>query len=94
MPYVTGGVAFGSVKTTTTNAYVDSVNKQEGSNTNSVTRGAVGSVYGVGLEYAATRNLTVGAEYRRENFSLEKDSGSGTRDLTNNVGRIAVNYRF
>ncbi len=97
LPYVTGGVAFASVKTTTNNVYVDNNNHNSGADSNSVTRGAVGYVLGAGLEYAVTRNLAVGAEYRRESFNLEKNGGNfsaGSKDLVNNIGRIAVNYRF
>jgi outer membrane immunogenic protein len=97
LPYVTGGVAFASVKTTTNNVYLDTTNKNAGADSFSVTRGAVGYVLGAGLEYAVTRNLAVGAEYRRESFNLEKNGGNfsaGSKDLVNNIGRIAVNYRF
>lgn len=96
MPYVMGGVAFASVKTTTGNVYVDSVNRVSGAYSNSVERGTIGSVFGGGLKYAVTRNLSIGAEYRRENFSLEKNGGSssGTRDMVSNVGLFKVDYRF
>jgi outer membrane immunogenic protein len=97
MPYLTGGMAFGSVKTTSSNVYVDSINNQTGSFTSSMTRGAIGPTVGVGLKFAVTTNLVAGAEYRHESFNVERQGGtysSGDKNLKNNIGLLTVNYRF
>jgi outer membrane immunogenic protein len=101
LPYVTGGAAFGSVKTSSwENETLDGDYSSGGV---SVSHTWTGWTAGAGLEYAITQNLSFKAEY------LYVDLGShGINDLnpevipgeqisehfTANIVRVGLNWRF
>ena len=88
LPYIAGGVAFGSVKNTLDNG-VDSVSQS---------KTLTGWTAGAGIDYAATDNVIVRLEYRYTDYG-NKDFDFGgpvsIRDKfkTNEV-RLGVAYKF
>lgn len=96
LPFVTGGVAFGSVKNS---AYLDVVGVESFSA--SQTKTLTGWTAGAGVDYAATDNLIVRLEYRytdygRKDFSASNEVFSfntGNKFKTSDV-RLGVAYKF
>lgn len=98
LPYVTGGVAYGSIKQSSREDVVyPSRPYLSFSDSRSETQTAVGGVYGAGLMYSLTGNWRVSGEYMHVNLGVFKSqSHSSTREvaLKSNVFRLAVNYSF
>lgn len=98
LPYVTGGVAYGSVNRSRREDLVyPSRPSLSFGVSSSESQTAVGGVYGVGLEYALTGNWRVRGEYLRVKLGVFKSqSGSSSQevDLKSNVFRLAANYSF
>jgi outer membrane immunogenic protein len=94
LPYIAGGVAFGSVKNT--------LSASDGFDTISTSQSKTltGWTAGAGVDYAATDNLIVRLEYRYTDYG-HKDFDFGTDDLvsvrdkfkTNEV-RLGIAYKF
>lgn len=91
-PYITGGLAYGSV--TTDNNLADSLSVR-------VTQGAIGYVLGGGVEYAVSRNWAVRGEYLHMNMTISKNEAalfgetlSDKTSLKSNIVRFGVNYYF
>lgn len=99
MLFVTGGLAYGQVKTT--GAYYDNVNSYGFVGSKNDTR--VGWTLGAGAEYAITNNITIKGEYAYVDLGDKRHTVGGlytTEYLTwkdqNNfhVVRAGVNYKF
>lgn len=96
LPYVTGGIAYGRVKTSMNETYTD---PYFGSSSwhNENTQAGLGYAVGAGVEWAAMRNMSIRAEYLRTRFEVSKQVNSYSSSelgLTNNIVRLGVNYRF
>lgn len=105
--YATGGVAYGSVRTTTTGSNRTPINCDGGhiywaiGSTSGI---SVGWTVGGGIEYAFARNWTVKAEYlyldlgnSSVNFIDHDVSGgamTATTGFTAHIARAGLNYRF
>ena len=94
--YVTGGLAFGTIKTTDT---FSSSNGTVFAATNSSTR--TGETIGGGLEYAFLDNWTAKIEYLYVSFGsfdtlIPRTAGPITvhHKYSDNVARVGLNYRF
>ncbi|NKB83148.1 outer membrane protein [Brucella grignonensis] len=88
LPYIAGGVAFGSVKNTLDDG-VDSISQS---------KTLTGWTAGAGVDYAATDNVIVRLEYRYTDYGhkdFDFDTSTSTRDKfkTNEV-RLGVAYKF
>lgn len=107
VPYIVGGLAYGSVKTTTRNEWRDSMPTPTpsptpkavtfGSNTNSVTQGAFGHALGVGVEFFVTPRVSMSAEYLRTDLGLSKNENNFSYQKTNLISNnlnVAVKYTF
>jgi len=79
LPYVTGGLAYGRLTTESMGA--------------TKTAGNTGWTIGAGLEYAATDNISVKAEYLYTDFG-NIDYGFGPVKTTAHVLRAGLNYKF
>ncbi|WP_273726043.1 outer membrane protein [Brucella gallinifaecis] len=89
LPYIAGGVAFGSVKNT--------IGDDEVSFSQSKT--LTGWTAGAGVDYAATDNVIVRLEYRytdygRKNFDFGLEGGSVRDKFKTNEVRLGVAYKF
>lgn len=83
MPYVTGGWAYGNVKTTLP-GFVASDNSHTG-----------GWTLGGGLEYAVTNNLIAGVEYLYVDLGEKRILNSGVKAGTDfSVVRARLSYKF
>ena len=95
LPYIAGGVAFGSVKNTF------SLGDEDGSLSGSKSKTLTGWTAGAGVDYAATDNVIVRLEYRytdygRKDFSADLEGlqlGASNKFKTNEI-RLGVAYRF
>jgi len=93
LPYIAGGVAFGSVKNT--------LSASDGDEFASVsqTKTHTGWTLGAGVDYAATDNVIVRLEYRYTDYGHKDynfgEGGEGIRDKfkTNDI-RLGVAYKF
>jgi len=96
MPYIAGGIAFGSVKNSATGLGID-----DNIYTVSQSKTLTGWTAGAGVDYAATDNVILRLEYRytdygRKNFSAGNDDfGLEARNKfkTNEI-RLGVAYKF
>ncbi len=96
--YVTGGLAYGQVKTSA--VYVENATGFNLGGSNSDTR--VGWTIGAGAEYAVTNNITVRGEYAYVDLGDKSHNGFNAvgdyvnwKDPTNfHVVRAGVNYKF
>jgi len=96
LPYIAGGVAFGSVKNS---GYFDVVGLENftGADTKTMT----GWTLGAGVDYAATDNLIVRLEYRYTDYGRKDFSGTtdifsydtGNKLKTSDI-RLGVAYKF
>jgi outer membrane immunogenic protein len=97
--YGTGGIALAKVTADVT--HLDDVNTPTVNDTNT----HVGYAVGAGAEFMVSENMTIGAEYLHINLGeeqyyllvdLDYDQGMGgaSGDLTVNVIRATLNYRF
>lgn len=83
LPYVTGGFAWGHNEVTNLADGLSSDNTH------------MGWTVGGGVEYALTNNWTVKAEYLYMDLGKEYYDSIGTdADVTSNVARFGVNYKF
>jgi outer membrane immunogenic protein len=80
LPYITGGAAFGSIKTTTAAGVADSKTR-------------LGWTVGLGLEYAVLTNWTAKIEYLYADLGTTTTTAA---DVTfkENLVRVGLNYRF
>lgn len=84
MPYVTGGWAYGNVKTTIPGTFFSSDKTHTG-----------GWALGGGLEYAITNNLIAGVEYLYVDLGEKRLLNSGTKVGTDfSVVRARLSYKF
>lgn len=96
LPFITGGIAFGSVKNS---GYLDLVGIESFSA--SQTKTLTGWTAGAGVDYAATDNLIVRLEYRYTDYG-RKDFGASNEIFSFNTGnkfktsdvRLGVAYKF
>jgi len=96
LPYIAGGVAFGSVRN---NTYFDVIGFQNFSSTD--TKTMTGWTIGAGVDYAATDNLIVRLEYRYTDYGRKDFSGTndlfsfetGNKLKTSDI-RLGVAYKF
>ncbi|WP_343314895.1 outer membrane protein [Brucella sp. BE17] len=96
MPYIAGGVAFGSVKNSAT-----AIGFDDGVGTVSQSKTLTGWTAGAGVDYAATDNVILRLEYRytdygRKSFSAGNDDfGFDARNkFKANEVRLGVAYKF
>lgn len=97
MPYATVGLAYGSAKVTNRYDWYDSVAKVGGSNSNSMTQGAMGYALGAGLDVAIAKGWSARLEYLRTDLALSKNENSWSvmkTNLISNTVRVGVNYTF
>ncbi len=94
LPYIAGGVAFGSVKNTLSGS-----NGFESASV-SESKTLTGWTAGAGVDYAATDNVIVRLEYRytdygKKNFDFDTDGAAVVRDKfkTHDI-RLGVAYKF
>jgi outer membrane immunogenic protein len=96
LPYIAGGVAFGSVKNSASlSDGVDSISA-------SASKTLTGWTLGGGVDYAATDNLILRFEYRytdygKKNFSADNDGfgfDSVSSKFKTNEIRLGVAYKF
>ncbi|MFS2325716.1 outer membrane protein [Brucella sp. H1_1004] len=93
MPYLAGGLAFGSIKNTLT------INEEfDDGETISKTKTRTGWTVGGGVDYAATDNVILRLEYRytdfgKQNFDLNGNGTASSKLSTNDI-RIGVAYKF
>ena len=105
--YATGGLAYGSVRTTTTGSNRAPINCDGGHiycATGSTSGISVGWTVGGGIEYAFARNWTVKAEYLYLDLGdssvsfIDHDVRGGamtaTTGFTAHIARAGLNYRF
>ncbi|MEJ5079782.1 outer membrane protein [Ochrobactrum sp. MYb379] len=93
MPYVAGGVAFGSVKNTL--SVSDGINEVSASQSKTHT----GWTAGAGVDYAATDNVIVRLEYRytdygHKDYDFDLGAGSVREKFKTNEIRLGVAYKF
>lgn len=95
LPYIAGGVAFGSVKNTLSSTDIDAPFSSSQSKT------LTGWTAGAGVDYAATDNIIVRLEYRytdygRKDFTFSDgiDSVSVRDKFKTNEVRLGVAYKF
>jgi outer membrane immunogenic protein len=93
LPYIAGGVAFGSVKNTLSST--DGIDEVSVSQSKTLT----GWTAGAGVDYAATDNVIVRLEYRYTDYGHKDfdfgvpDAGVRDKFKTNEV-RLGVAYKF
>jgi outer membrane immunogenic protein len=80
MPYITAGAAFASVENSVGPA--------------SITETRIGWTAGLGLEYMVWSNWSVKFEYLYADLGTADVPGPGTADVTANIVRAGLNYRF
>ncbi|ASV83026.1 outer membrane autotransporter barrel domain protein (plasmid) [Ochrobactrum quorumnocens] len=93
MPYIAGGVAFGSVKNTL--SISDGINELSASQSKTHT----GWTAGAGIDYAATDNVIVRLEYRytdygHKDYDFDLGTGSARNKFKTNDVRLGVAYKF
>jgi len=93
MPYIAGGVAFGSVKNTL--SVSDGINEVSASQSKTHT----GWTAGAGVDYAATDNVIVRLEYRytdygHKDYDFDLGAGSVREKFKTNEVRLGVAYKF
>lgn len=97
LPYIAGGVAFGSVKNTYSRSmyFGDQLSSNE---TRSQSKTLTGWTIGAGVDYAATDNVIVRFEYRytdygRKNYDFGTPFETRNKFKTNDI-RLGVAYKF
>ena len=84
MPYITGGWAYGNVKTSIPSVAFSSDRSHTG-----------GYAVGAGLEYAFTNNIIAGVEYLYVDLGEKNIAGAGTKVGTDfSVVRARLSYKF
>ena len=84
MPYITGGWAYGNVKTSIPGIGFSSDRSHTG-----------GYAVGAGLEYAVTNNIIAGVEYLYVDLGEKNIAGAGTKVGTDfSVVRARLSYKF
>jgi outer membrane immunogenic protein len=110
LPYVTGGLAYGDVNTTSSvNCPSCGLNGAALSSASGKDTGQTGYTVGAGAEYALTKHLSFKAEYLYVNLgrqTLDRDTAevsvpganiynvSSGVETTANIMRVGLNYRF